>query len=67
MDTQDIKKMSASERIKAMEALWDSLIYEDGEIETPQWHKDILEHRKDRINSGKAKFISLAELKKIHK
>jgi len=46
-----------------MEALWDSLLYEDGEIETPKWHEKILEERKNKIINGTAKFISLAELK----
>ena len=46
-----------------MEALWDSLLYEDGEIDTPKWHEKILEERKNKISSGKAKFITIAELK----
>jgi hypothetical protein len=55
--------MSKSERLQAMEALWDSLLYEDGKIDTPKWHEKILEERKNKISSGKAKFITIAELK----
>ena len=63
MNIPDIKKMSTTERLQSMEALWDSLLYEDGEIESPHWHEKILENRKAKIKSGDAKFISLAELK----
>ena len=34
------------ERLQAMEALWDSLLDEESEIESPEWHQDILEERK---------------------
>ena len=63
MNIADIKKMSKSERLQAMEALWDSLLYEDGQIDTPKWHEKVLEDRKNKISSGKAKFITIAELK----
>ncbi|MBN1932884.1 MAG: addiction module protein [Desulfobacterales bacterium] len=63
MNLTDIKKMSTTERLKTMEALWDSLLYENVEIETPEWHEKILEERKAKIKNGKAKFISLSELK----
>ena len=63
MDTVEIKRMSTIERLQAMEALWSSLLYEEGEIESPKWHKDILEERKKSIKNSKAKFITLKELK----
>ena len=67
MNISELKKMSKAERIQAMEALWDSLLYEDVEIETPKWHEKILEDRKNKISNGKAKFISLSELKASRK
>ena len=67
MHMADLKKMSRTERLQAMEALWDSLLYEDGEIDTPKWHEKILEDRKNKISNGKAKFISLSELKASRK
>jgi putative addiction module component (TIGR02574 family) len=63
MNIADIKKMSTAERLQAMEAIWDSLLYENEEIESPEWHDKIIEKRKAKIKSGKAKFISLSELK----
>ena len=59
MTRLEIKKMSRMERLQAMEALWDSLIDEESEVESPEWHRDILEERKRKIEKGKAEFISL--------
>jgi putative addiction module component (TIGR02574 family) len=67
MNTTEIKKMSIIERIQIMEALWDSLLYDDSEIESPEWHRDILEDRKRKIENGSAEFISIEELKASRK
>lgn len=63
MDTIEIKKMSTIERLQAMEVLWDSLLYEEDGIDSPEWHKEILEERKNKIENGNASFISLKKLK----
>ncbi|MFZ2447689.1 MAG: addiction module protein [Syntrophobacteraceae bacterium] len=67
MNTLEIKKMSRIERLQAMEALWDSLIGDEFEIESPGWHRDILEERKKKIETGKAEFISLEKLRASRK
>ena len=67
MNTLDIKEMSTIERLQIMEALWDALLYEGTEIESPEWHRDILDERKGEIESGNTKFISLEELKASRK
>jgi len=46
-----------------MEALWDSLVEEDAEIKSPDWHRDILEERKRKVESGTAEFISLEKFR----
>jgi len=63
MNIDELKKMSTVERLQAMEALWDSMLYENKKIDTPKWHEEILEERKRKIANGGAKFISLVELK----
>jgi hypothetical protein len=64
MNITELRKMSTSERLQAMEVLWDSLVYENDAVETPEWHEKILQERKEKIASGCATFISLADLKK---
>ena len=63
MDTREIRKMSRAERLQTMEVLWDSLVEEEAEIESPNWHRGILEDRRKKIESGKAEFISLEKLR----
>jgi len=46
MNTLEIEKMSTIERLQAMEALWDSFMKEESEIDSPEWHRDIIEERK---------------------
>jgi putative addiction module component (TIGR02574 family) len=67
MDLQEIKKMSRIERIRTMEALWDSLQDEETDIESPEWHLDILKERKRKIESGEAQFISIDKLRASRK
>ncbi len=67
MNSLEIKKMSRTERLQTMEALWDSLVCEESEIESPEWHRDVLEERKRKIETGKAEFISLEKLRASRK
>jgi hypothetical protein len=67
MNTLEIKKMSRIERLQAMEALWDSLLDEEAEIESPEWHRDILGERRRKIETGEAEFISLERLRASRK
>lgn len=65
MNLNEFKKMSAVERFQAMEALWDTMLYENQTIDVPEWHNDLLTERKKKIEAGTAMFISLAELKAL--
>ncbi len=66
MTITEISKMSVLERIQTMEALWDSLTREPTGIKSPEWHEEILDERKEKIESGNANFISIEELKSKH-
>ncbi|OIP38582.1 addiction module component CHP02574 family protein [Candidatus Desantisbacteria bacterium CG2_30_40_21] len=63
MLTTEIKEMPVNKRIILMEKIWDSLCHKRKEIESPTWHKEILDERVNLINSGKANFISIQGLK----
>ena len=67
MNMLELKKMSRIERLKAIEALWDSLLDEEFEVESPDWHRGILEERKRKIETGHAEFISLEKLRASRK
>lgn len=63
MTIAEINKMNINEKLQAMENLWNSLIADESEIDSPGWHKEILAQRLKKIKNGTAKFISLSELK----
>ena len=46
MNITELRKMTTSERLQAMEVLLDSLVYENDAVETPEWHEKILQERK---------------------
>ena len=63
MNKIEITGMSKIERLQTMEAIWDSLIHENSEIDSPEWHRDILAVRKKKMDEGKAEFRSIEELR----
>lgn len=63
MDSNAIKKMSRTERLQTMEALWDALTHEHTEPASPEWHQAVLANRQTRIAEGSASYVSLDELK----
>ena len=63
MDHSAIDKMTQQEKLRTMEALWDSLTHGETEPLSPSWHEEILTARKTKIDAGEATFITLDELK----
>ncbi len=55
--------MSVTERLQAMEQLWDSLTRDSDETPSPDWHQEVLADRKARAQSGEAKFLTLDQLR----
>lgn len=48
MDINTFKQLTVSERLQAMEFLWSTLLHENAEIDSPDWHGDILAERKKK-------------------
>jgi putative addiction module component (TIGR02574 family) len=63
IEPSQIERMSVTERLQAMDQIWDSLNRCGDEIPSPDWHQDVLADRKARVQSGEAKFLTLAELR----
>ena len=47
-----------------MEALWEDLAGREEDVEVPEWHKDVLDHRERLLAEGKAHFIDWEQAKK---
>jgi len=43
--------------------LWASLCKEEQDIESPEWHGEVLAARKAKADAGEAQFLSVEELK----
>lgn len=53
MPTFDIVDMPIPEKLKLMETLWESLSEQSGgNIDSPDWHGEVLEERLRRLASG---------------
>lgn len=63
MQITEVKNLPIEKRMLLMEQIWDTLCHEEEEIESPSWHEDILNERMQLVKSGKAKFLSIQELK----
>lgn len=64
MTTADIATMPVAEKLKLMEALWDSLCAQtDKGVESPQWHAAALKQAEDELATGTARFVDWAEAK----
>ena len=52
-----LKDMTLHEKLAAMELLWEDLARCPESVESPVWHKDILDERRQRVAEGKGQFI----------
>jgi hypothetical protein len=51
-----LSDMSLQEKLAAMELLWEDLARSPESVESPTWHKDILDERRQRVAEGKTQF-----------
>lgn len=58
-----IKTLSSTEAVMAMEALWERLCSGEDEPESPDWHQQELEKRDQMIQTGEATFAPWDEAK----
>ena len=52
--TLPLNEMTVAEKLQAMEALWEDLSRNAEALESPEWHRGVLEERERRITSGEA-------------
>lgn len=52
-----LKDMSLHEKLVALEALLEDIARTPGAIESPAWHKDILDECRQRLADGQSRFV----------
>ena len=60
---EEVSRLGKAERLQAMEWLWASLSKEQRDLESPEWHGEVLAARKAKANAGEAQFLSVEQLK----
>jgi len=51
-----LHEMTIQEKLAAMEALWEDLSRSPEAIESPEWHREILDERRQRFADGTSRF-----------
>ena len=62
--TLPLDRMTVSEKLNALEDIWENLCHTQDAIPSPEWHADVLQVREQKIQEGKAKFLDLDEAKR---
>lgn len=60
-----IKDMSLHEKLAAMESLWEDIARTPEAIESPAWHKNILDERRQRFANGQSQFVDWETAKAV--
>ena len=58
-----LKDMTLQEKLAVMESIWEDLTRTPESIESPAWHKDILDERRQRLAEGRARFTDWETVK----
>ncbi len=58
------ENMTVSEKLAAIELLWDDLCRSPENIPSPEWHEEILKEREKKLLAGKASFSELNDAKR---
>ncbi len=60
----EIRQMSLPEKVALLETVWSEIATDPGQVEVPQWHKDILDERDLALKEGRAVILDWDEAKR---
>ncbi len=63
MSITEIRQLPLNEKLQIMEALREELSRNADDMDSPEWHREILRERQQQIDSGQAKFIDWEQAK----
>jgi len=61
---EEIRKLPMHEKLALLEAVWAEISPDPDELEVPQWHKDLLDERRDAYERGEIRVIDWEDAKK---
>ncbi len=59
-----LNKMTVSDKLRALEDIWDDLRRTPEDVPAPSWHADVLRAREKRVREGKSGFADWADAKR---
>ncbi len=60
----EIQNLSKEEKLRVMEAIWEDLSKDDDQIESPDWHLQVLQETDQRLRSGQENIVDWQDAKK---
>ncbi|TKB73325.1 MAG: acyl-protein synthetase [Nitrospira sp.] len=60
-----LKYMSLREKLAAMESLLEDIARTPEALESPAWHKDLLDERRQRLVDGQSQFVDWETAKAV--
>ncbi len=59
-----LRKMTATDKLQAIEEIWADLARQSGDVPSPAWHGDVLRAREQRVADGTARFLDIDDAKR---
>lgn len=56
-------QMTVAQKVQLLEAVWDNLCRQTGDVRSPEWHRAVLEERTRGLETGQATVSSWADAK----
>ena len=58
-----LDSMSVAEKVQLLESVWQSLCGCPGDVQSPEWHREVLEERSRRLEDGRATISAWTDAK----
>jgi putative addiction module component (TIGR02574 family) len=55
--------LSVAEKVQLLERIWENLCQESGDVRSPEWHKEVLDERRRRLEDGSVTVSSWTDAK----
>jgi len=62
--TLPLTRMTTSDKLRALEKIWDNLSRASKKVPSPSWHADVLQARQKRLQNGSLHFTEWTEAKR---
>jgi hypothetical protein len=58
-----LETLSVAEKVRLLESVWQSLCRHSGDVQSPEWHQEVLMERNRRLESDQASISSWSDAK----